>query len=71
MKKFLLACLFSFDWYGCRIFRLSKLMAFQQEIIKAQPDQLLFVERGTTGKKLTVLFEQENWSIMRNFSLIC
>lgn len=40
-------------------FGYQKLTAFQQEIIKAQPDQLLFVERGTTGRQLAVLFEQE------------
>lgn len=37
----------------------QKLNAFQQETVNVQPDQLLVVERGTTGQKLAALFEQE------------
>ncbi|MDC2826370.1 endolytic transglycosylase MltG [Rodentibacter pneumotropicus] len=60
MKKvFISLFIFLLIGMGAGFFGYQKLMAFQQEIIKAQPDQLLFVERGTTGKKLAVLFEQE------------
>lgn len=37
----------------------QKLNAFQTQAINAQPEQLLTVERGTTGQKLAALFEQE------------
>lgn len=37
----------------------QKLNSFQQETVNVRPDQLLFIERGTTGKKLAALFEQE------------
>lgn len=37
----------------------QKLNAFQQQVVNVQPDQLLIVERGTTGQKLAALFEQE------------
>ncbi|MCQ9122172.1 cell division protein YceG [Rodentibacter pneumotropicus] len=60
MKKVFIS-LFIFILIGMSagFFGYQKLTAFQQEIIKAQPDQLLFVERGTTGRQLAVLFEQE------------
>ncbi|WP_077473711.1 endolytic transglycosylase MltG [Rodentibacter trehalosifermentans] len=60
MKKFFI-CLFIvlLIAMGGGFWGYQKLMAFQQESINAQPDQLLIVERGTTGKKLAALFEQE------------
>ncbi|MBF0751966.1 MULTISPECIES: endolytic transglycosylase MltG [unclassified Pasteurella] len=60
MKKFFISLfIFILIFMSAGFFGYQKLTAFQQETIKVQPDQLLFVERGTTGKKLTALFEQE------------
>ncbi|OOF59833.1 endolytic transglycosylase MltG [Rodentibacter genomosp. 2] len=60
MKKIFISLLiFLLIAMSAGFFGYQKLKAFQQETIKAQPDQLLFVERGTTGKKLAELFEQE------------
>ncbi|OOF38084.1 cell division protein YceG [Rodentibacter rarus] len=60
MKKCLISLfIFLLIAMGGGFWGYQKLKAFQQESINAQPDQLLFVERGTTGKKLVTLFEQE------------
>ncbi len=37
----------------------QKLNDFQQQTVNARADQLLIVERGTTGQKLATLFERE------------
>ncbi|OOF51610.1 cell division protein YceG [Rodentibacter genomosp. 1] len=69
MKKFFISLfIFLLVFMSAGFFGYQKLTAFQQETIKAQPDQLLFVERGTTGKKLTALFEQEK--LIENVQLL-
>lgn len=60
MKKFLISLLILLLIVaGAGFWGYQKLNAFQQESVNVQPDQLLIVERGTTGQKLAALFEQE------------
>lgn len=60
MKKiltFLLAILVIFTTVG--FWGFNQIQQFIQQPIQTQPNQLLTVERGVTGKKLTALLEQE------------
>ncbi|OOF60055.1 endolytic transglycosylase MltG [Rodentibacter myodis] len=60
MKKFFISLIILlFIVAGAGFWGYQKLNAFQQESVNVQPDQLLIVERGTTGQKLATLFEQE------------
>lgn len=60
MKKFFISLLILLlIGAGAGFWGYQKLNAFQQETVNVQPDQLLIVERGTTGQKLAALFEQE------------
>lgn len=60
MKK-LFSCIFILLIAGAAaaFWGYQRLQQFIQQPINTQPDQLLTLERGTTGKKLTALFEQE------------
>lgn len=44
---------------GGSIWSYQHMLAFLQMPVHSQPDQLLTIERGTTGTKLAALFEQE------------
>ena len=60
MKKFFISLLILLlIAAGGAFWGYQKLNAFQQEAVNVKPDQLLIVERGTTGQKLAALFEQE------------
>ncbi len=60
MKKFLIAILLLIlILAGVASFGYYKMTEFVKTPVNAQADQLLTIERGTTGLKLAVLFEQE------------
>ncbi|HHF3795158.1 TPA: endolytic transglycosylase MltG [Haemophilus influenzae] len=60
MKKFLIAILLLIlILAGVASFAYYKMTEFVKTPVNAQADQLLTIERGTTGLKLAVLFEQE------------
>ncbi|HHF4078400.1 TPA: endolytic transglycosylase MltG [Haemophilus influenzae] len=60
MKKFLIAILLLIlILAGVASFGYYKMTEFIKTPINAQADQLLTIERGTTGSKLAALFEQE------------
>lgn len=60
MKKFLIAILFLIlILAGVASFAYYKMTEFVKTPVNAQADQLLTIERGTTGSKLAALFEQE------------
>lgn len=60
MKKFLIAILLLIlILAGVASFGYYKMTEFVKIPVNAQADQLLTIERGTTGLKLAVLFEQE------------
>ncbi|WP_118777278.1 endolytic transglycosylase MltG [Haemophilus haemolyticus] len=60
MKKFLIAILLLIlILAGVASFGYYKITEFVKTPVNVQADQLLTIERGTTGSKLTALFEQE------------
>lgn len=60
MKKFLIAILFLIlILAGVASFAYYKMTEFVKTPVNALADQLLTIERGTTGSKLAALFEQE------------
>lgn len=60
MKKFLIAILFLIlILAGVASFTYYKMTEFVKTPVNALADQLLTIERGTTGSKLAALFEQE------------
>ncbi|BBF01445.1 TPA: endolytic transglycosylase MltG [Haemophilus influenzae] len=60
MKKFLIAILLLiFILAGVASFAYYKMTEFVKTPVNVQADQLLTIERGTTGSKLATLFEQE------------
>ena len=60
MKKFLIAILLLFLLLaGVASFCSYKITEFVKTPVNVQADQLLTIERGTTGSKLAALFEQE------------
>ncbi|WP_118781839.1 endolytic transglycosylase MltG [Haemophilus haemolyticus] len=60
MKKFLIAILLLIlILAGAASFAYYKITEFVKTPVNVQADQLLTIERGTTGSKLTALFEQE------------
>ena len=60
MKKFLIAILLLiFILAGVASFAYYKMTEFVKTPVNVQADQLLTIERGTTGLKLAALFEQE------------
>ncbi|HHF6571354.1 TPA: endolytic transglycosylase MltG [Haemophilus influenzae] len=60
MKKFLIAILFLIlILAGAASFAYYKMTEFVKTPVNALADQLLTIERGTTGSKLAALFEQE------------
>ena len=60
MKKFLIAILLLIlILVGVASFGYYKITEFVKTPVNVQADQLLTIERGTTGSKLTALFEQE------------
>lgn len=60
MKKFLLGLsVFIVILAAVTAWAYQKINAFVEIPVQTQPDQLLVLERGTTGNKLAALFEQE------------
>lgn len=60
MKKFLLGLsVFIVILAAVAAWAYQKINAFVEIPVQTQPDQLLVLERGTTGNKLAALFEQE------------
>ena len=60
MKKFLIAILLLIlILAGVASFGYYKITEFVKTLVNVQADQLLTIERGTTGSKLAALFEQE------------
>lgn len=60
MKKFLIAILLLIlILAGAASFGYYKITEFVKTLVNVQADQLLTIERGTTGSKLAALFEQE------------
>lgn len=60
MKKFFICLLIILLVVaGIGFWGYQKLNVFQQESVNVEPNQLLTIERGTTGQKLAALLEQE------------
>lgn len=69
MKKFLLAIfILILIAAGAVGFGYYKITEFVKTPVNTQPDQLLTIERGTTGTKLVALFEQEK--LLENAQLL-
>ena len=69
MKKFFFLLLFLVVLLaGAGFWRYQQLEQFVQQPVNVQKDQLLTVERGTTGNKLVTLLEQE--AILDNAALL-